>query len=436
MTSFEILIKSLGYDIEKAQNDLQNVQSLNTAEFHDWQNEQKWENALYHYKNNQYYRNKVGSHFPNKWEDLPIMEKTDFQNDLNKIVTKGLKKNDIYISNTSGSSGHPFYFAKNKYSHAMAWALIKNRYSWYDLKINSKQARFFGIPLEHSISRYKELFKDYIMNRVRFPIFDLSDKTFESFLSKFERINFEYIYGYTNSLVLFARYLLDKNIVLKEKCEGLKVCIPTSETVTSEDKNLMSAAFGIDIINEYGISEVGGIVAFEDSSKNWNLSSEIQFHELDKNTNIDEESAGDIIITDLFNKAMPFIRYRAGDIASFHNNKFDKNNYPLLKNILGRTNDNVILPNGTTSPGLTFYYISRSILESSGILKEFIIRQVAMDSFVFDIVSDRELNENEIKQINEKMAIYLQPGLNLKINRVNKIVRPESGKIKHFYSEI
>ena len=52
MTSFEILIKSLGYDIEKAQNDLQNVQSLNTAEFHDWQNEQKWENALYHYKNN------------------------------------------------------------------------------------------------------------------------------------------------------------------------------------------------------------------------------------------------------------------------------------------------------------------------------------------------------------------------------------------------
>ena len=438
MILFESLIKCFGYNISSAEKKLKYVQSLNSSDFIDWQEKKKWEIAIYHYNNNKEYRKKVGNTFPDKWEDLPIMEKSDFQVELDSILSNGYNQNNIYISNTSGSSGHPFFFAKNKESHAMSWALIKNRYSWHGLNINSKQARFFGIPLEKSSSRYKEKFKDYIMNRVRFPIFDMSDKVLWTFLKKFEETKFDYLYGYTNSLVLFARYLIDNNIILKEKSPDIKMCIPTSETVTEEDREIMQAGFGVNVINEYGISEVGGIVAFEDTNLNWRLSSEIQYHEIDDSTDIGIDNSGDIIITDLYNKAMPFIRYRAGDIASFHTSKFDNNNYPILKNLLGRTNDTIILPNGTVSPGLTFYYVSRSILESSGILKEFIIRQIALDTFVFDVIAKRELNENEINEIKDKMDIYLQPGLKLIINILKNISRPKSasGKIKHFYSEI
>ena len=95
-----------------------------------------------------------------------------------------------------------------------------------------------------------------------------------------------------------------------------------------------------------------------------------------------------------------------------------------------------MLPSGKKSPRLTFYYISRSILESSGVLKEFVIRQVTLDTFIFDIISDRNLTDNEIRQIQRKMDIYLEPGLTLKINRLNTIKRPKAGKLKHFYSEI
>ena len=35
-----------------------------------------------------------------------------------------------------------------------------------------------------------------------------------------------------------------------------------------------------------------------------------------------------------------------------------------------------------------------------------------------------------------KMDIYLEPSLKLKINIVQYIERPKSGKLKHFYSEI
>ena len=39
-------------------------------------------------------------------------------------------------------------------------------------------------------------------------------------------------------------------------------------------------------------------------------------------------------------------------------------------NFIDRTNDYKILPSGKISTGLTFYYISKSILDSEGFLKE------------------------------------------------------------------
>ena len=112
-----------------------------------------------------------------------------------------------------------------------------------------------------------------------------------------------------------------------------------------------------------------------------------------------------------------------------------KNNV-YLKGLKGRTNDTIILPSGKKSAGLTFYYISRSILEKSGVLKEFIIRQEALDSFVFDVVTDRDLTDDEKIQIQQNLEKYLETGLKCKINRVDKIIRPSNGKLKHFYSEI
>lgn len=433
---FETYLKLTGYDISHASDELKQIQSLSSEEFHKWQDNQKWEIARYHYNNNPFYRRKVGDHFPDKWEDLPIMEKSDYQDDLTKLLSKGYTRKNTYVANTSGSSGHPFFFAKNKEAHAMTWAVIKNRYSWHDLSLNSRQARFFGIPLE-TTTKLQEKIKDYIVNRVRFPIFDLSDAVLRDYLEKCKKTNFDYIYGYTNSLVLFARYLIDKKIVLKEVCRTLKVCIPTSEVVTSEDRKILENGFGLIVVNEYGVSETGAIIAFEDKQGQWLLNNETQYVEMldDQNKPVANGKSGNIIITDLQNKAMPFIRYKVGDIGTIKKNKTIKN-YMVLDRLHGRTNDNIILPSGKISPGLTFYYISRSILESSGVLKEFIIRQTSLDTFIFEVVTDRDLNYDEVNEIKNKMATYLESGLNLKIHRLPKINRPSSGKIKHFYSEL
>ena len=427
-------MKIAGYDIDKAARNLRYINSLPLGGKIDWQNQSKWDIAKFHFKNNDFYNYKLKNNLPKRWEELPVMQKIDFQHGLKKLLSNKYTKNNTYIANTSGSSGTPFFFAKNKSAHAMTWALTEDRYNWYNLDLESKQARYFGTPLENT-GKYYELSKDFIMNRKKLLIFDLSDDKLNDHIKIFSKIKFNFIYGYTNALVLFARYLIKNNLILNLICPTLKLCISTSEVLTIEDRKILNSAFGVFVVNEYGISEAGGIAAFENGYSDWILSCETQFIEIvdDDGSILDIGEEGKILITDLHNKAMPFIRYEVGDTGVL---KFLNNNELVLSNLTGRTNDTIMLPSGKKSPGLTFYYISRSILESSGILKEFIIRQVALNTFIFDIVSDRNLTIHEISKIQKKMDIYLEPGLKLKINRLDIIKRPKSGKLKHFYSEI
>ena len=158
---------------------------------------------------------------------------------INKLLSKKYTKNNTYIANTSGSSGKPFFYAKNKSAHAMTWALTENRYKWHSLDFESKQARYFGTPLENT-GKYYELSKDFIMNRKKLLIFDLSDDKLNEHVKIFSRLKFNFIYGYTNALVLFARYLIKNDLILNSICPTLKLCITTSEVLTFEDRKILN----------------------------------------------------------------------------------------------------------------------------------------------------------------------------------------------------
>jgi phenylacetate-CoA ligase len=419
-----IIFKLKKYPIEEADKQLEILSSLSLDEKETWIAERKWEIAKHHYENNKIYKNIIGGQFPDNWDDIPKITKSDLQGSLQDLITKPFVKKELHIGNTSGSSGHPFYFAKDKYTHALTWAYIKRMYSSYGIKKNEIQARFYGIPLEPWNYR-KEVLKDLVLQRERFPVFDLSDQVLDKYLDRFKRKKFTYIYGYTNSIVIFSRYLIKNNIILKEICPTLKLCIVTSEVCTKEDKLILEKAIGIKVVREYGASELC-IIAFDQPNGIWQLNTDTVFTETEKNTN-------NLLCTSLFNKAFPMVKYEIGDIGIIEKKQ---NGVSELKELEGRTNDNIILPSGKISPGLTFYYISRSILESSGVLKEFIIKQTAINEFIFEVVSDNDLSEDVLKEIKLKAALYLENGLNIKIIRKEYIDRPTSGKIKHFYSLI
>jgi phenylacetate-CoA ligase len=296
-----------GFQIQEASSEFEKIQSISEANFEQYLLEKRTKIVDYHLKNNDFYQILVGEANLENWNNLPVMTKKDFQKPLQERLSKGFTTKNVYINKTSGSSGDPFVFAKDKFCHALTWATIINRFGWFGINFNSSlQARFYGIPFDF-IGNTKEHIKDFLSHRYRFPIFDLSDAVLETVLEKFQKKKFNYINGYTSSIVLFAKFLQKKNMVLTSVCPTLKCCVVTSEMLFEEDKLLMEKRFGVPVVNEYGASELD-LIAFQNIDGNWQVNSETLFVEIldEKNNVLPYGKEGRIVITSLYNKAHPF----------------------------------------------------------------------------------------------------------------------------------
>ena len=435
MRLFDFSLKVNGFDIDKAKSALAEIQAKSEPEFEAYIEHQKKAIISYHLEHNPFYKTLGKSININDWNSVPIMTKRHLQQPLEQRLSDGFTSKNVYVNKTSGSSGDPFIFAKDKWCHALTWAEIMNRFGWYNIDFNSSmQARFYGIPLDKK-GYYKERLKDYFSKRFRFSVFDLSDAAFETALAKFKTTNFDYINGYTSSIVQFAKYLKRKNILLKAVCPSLKACVVTSEMLFDDDKLLLETQFGLPVINEYGASELD-LIAFQNTKDEWQVNSETLFLEiLDENdTVLPYGKEGRIVITSLYNKAHPFIRYDIGDIGIL--SKDSTITKPILKKLIGRTNDIVVLPSGKKAAGLTFYYITKSVIENDGNVSEFIVEQTHLDTFKISYVSKTELSEVEKLKIKNEVINYLEPNITINFERVKQLKRSKSGKLKQFTSQV
>lgn len=435
MNWFKISLQLNRFPINRAQKKLWEIQKIPTEDYENYVKEQRRSIVEYHLKNNTNYREFFNSTEFSSWDLVPVMQKKDLQKPLNLRLSSAFNKNNSYVGKTSGSSGHPFIFAKDRFCHALTWAEFIDRYHWREIDLNqSLQARFYGIPLDF-YGNLVERFKDRVSLRRRFNVFDLSEKKMTKFLDRFKTSRFDYINGYTSAIVLFAKYLQKQNIVLKQICPSLKVCIVTSEKLFDKDKELLEQALGVPVVNEYGASEVG-LIAFENAEGEWIVNSESLFIEiLDENNKVlplGEE--GRIVITSLYNKAHPMIRYDIGDTGTLTKDSTWKR--PILKKLTGRTNDVARLANGKVVPGLTFYYVTKSIIEDAGSIKEFVIIQTDVDIFKIQYVSDLEFSSLQIQRILGAIKTFVGKDLKVEFERKQILQRNKSGKLKQFTSLI
>ena len=435
MNWFKISLQLNNFPINRAQKRLREIQEIPEKNYREYIESQRDDIVRFHLSHNSFYRNFFGQKEYSSWSEVPVMQKSDLQRPLKQRLSRSFGTDNSYVGKTSGSSGHPFIFAKDRFCHALTWAEFIDRYHWINIDLNqSLQARFYGIPLDF-YGNLTERFKDRVSLRRRFNVFDLSEKKMLAFLERFRKSNFDYINGYTSAIVLFAKYLEKHKFILKEICPSLKVCIVTSEKLFENDKLLIERSFGIPVVNEYGASEVG-LIAFEKNEGEWIVNSESLFIEiLDENNNIlpfGEE--GRIVITSLYNKAHPMIRYDIGDTGSLTLNSTWKR--PILANLTGRTNDVAKLADGKVVPGLTFYYVTKSIIEDAGTIKEFVITQTGIETFMIEYVSEKEFTPVQIQKILAAIETFVGKNLKVSFERKTVLQRNKSRKLKLFTSLI
>ncbi len=198
------------------------------------------------------------------------------------------------------------------------------------------------------------------------------------------------IFSYSSTLIELAKYSLKNG--LDPKSYPMKTVLTAGEGISEENRKMVEKAFGCPVYRRYSDMELGILGQDNKNGSSYSLNWGSYYFEclkIDKDEPAENGEAGRIVITDLFNKAFPLIRYDTGDLGIM---EYSKDEMPKLKEIFGRVRDCVYTLDGRlVSPAKIFvtmwetenvqqwqfiqeeqnYYVMR--LNTSGIVDEEII---------------------------------------------------------------
>lgn len=364
---------------------------------------------------------------------LPFLTKEKVRQYFTLLQNPSFKGRTLTDS-TSGSTGDPMRFVHDRSAGAFARALLYREHRWHNLDIGEKEARFYGMPMDSRI-KYREKIKDFLMNRKRFGVYDLSEDSLKQYVELINKYRPLYIYGYTSAIFELVNYM--KNHHLHFTDNFLKAVIVTSEVLVEEQRTLMESYLQVPVINEYGCSEFG-IIAAECPYHGLHISAENMVIEIIRNgVPIKSGESGEVVITGLNNYVMPLIRYKIGDVATYSERVCAcGRGLPLLERIEGRVNNMVVTPEGKISSGFVFYYMSRSLIENNGGIKKFRIVQDRVDRLLFQIVKDANFSERDLQAIVRMTHKFLSPNIQVDFEFYPELPHPTDGKIQYFISKL
>ncbi len=260
---------------------------------------------------------------------------------------------------TGGSSGIPLQFDFTSESNDRRMAAWYRGYTWAGAGPGTKQLYLWGVPLgdRPAWRRWKDSVYNGLIYRHRMlNTFDLSDRRVPEFLSAHNRFRPEVLVGYTNPLYFFARALKEREL----KPYSPRSIVVGAEKLHDFQRQLIEEVFQAPVFETYGSREFTLHAAECDRHEGLHLSAENLLVEiLDDNgqpTLVGAE--GNVVITDLYNYGMPFIRYENGDraIAGWSACSCGRG-LPLLKKVVGRNLDILSTPDGRRIPGEFFPHL-------------------------------------------------------------------------------
>ncbi len=408
LNNYIFLLKSQNWDIERLQ---------------DYQFKKLKELLNFAYKNSEYYKkyfeiNNIHLNNIRSLKDLqmiPPITKEDLLNNAQKIQIKNLSEK-LFYSETSGSTGTPLIFYRNKDWDAWHRASIYRGYSWYRVKPWERNGYLWGYNFSFK-RRLKTRLLDYLQNRFR--MFSYKDNEIEKFSKKLRTASF--LTGYSSMIYEVAKKINEGN---GRPRFNLKMIKGTSEKIFDKYQAEVQRAFGRKIISEYGAGEAG-IIAFECPKGNMHINME---------TVIVEEENQKIIVTNLVSKSFPIIRYALGDYI-----EIDKHmqcacgmKHHIIKEVIGRVGK-VIYGYKYQYPSLTLYYVFKNMAMDHGIILNYQTRQIKKGFLYVDI--EDNLNNIEKSLLVKNFKKYFNDDLDLEI-RDNVDLKSANKKRIDFISEL
>lgn len=281
--------------------------------------------------------------------NLPILDKKALKEIGKDAYASYVDTNWQIWHNTGGSTGQPFNFpagGNRKFNLPgelfCQASLYKRMAGTYNLNIASIDGS--RVPDEEINKNifWTENKKNFPYGNIHFSTLYLNKNTFPYYLAKLNKIKPDVMRGYPSGFLEFASLLQESEHKLDFHLKSIYL---TSENIIQEQSDYIASIFGCKVWGQYGHSEASIFAVKAPNETTYECHPLYGITEIIKEdgTHAKKGETGEIVVTGFQYSAMPFIRYRTGDIAEFGGTR---NGIVILKQLLGRSRDYIINKSG------------------------------------------------------------------------------------------
>lgn len=288
-------------------------------------------------------------------QSLPIIDKQVIIDDTAAHLSSLHHRIPAVEKHTGGSTGDPWNYPLDRAAWAESYAIQIHRFDQLGVAYGDRRVTL-GFPTSLGLQRMGA------QKRVRLAMertdvslcgFEVDQDTSLERARRATEMGAALWYGYASTIAAMAKATLATDGVR----QGPRLIVTMAEPLWSGWRHDIEKAFGSVVVEEYGCND-GGIMAHRCGHGLFHLADHQSIVEV---VDVDDQPCevgveGDIVITNLHAKHMPFIRYRVGDRGVL-----GPTHCPCgqpgrtLAMVTGRTGDFVLLPDGTELSPVTFF---------------------------------------------------------------------------------
>lgn len=401
----------------------------------------------YAYERSPFYQNFHKGLTERPLQELPVLTKAMMMEHFDELVTdRSLHleeirtfatqgeagqpyKNKYWVNATSGSSGHPGFFLFDQAEWTNVLASFARSQEWSGVGINltrrQRMATVASISPWHMSSQVSATVKSWWRPSLRIPASQPLSKTVEE-LNEWQP---EVLISYASMAGILAEEQLAQRLHIQPK-----VVYPASEVLTSQTRNRVKEAWGNEPFNQYVATETASIAAEHLTCRRMHFFDDLVITEV-----VDEQyrpvPAGEygakILVTTLFSRTQPLIRYELNDSVRVSTEPHDCGlPFAMLESIQGRVEDSLTLPAVSCGKVLIRPLVINRIMDIAPV-SSWQVNQQADSGLVILLTGMRDgmTDEALVERISKSL---LQEGAHapyIKVQHVLEIPKTASGKV-------
>jgi phenylacetate-coenzyme A ligase PaaK-like adenylate-forming protein len=362
---------------------------------------------------------------PQVFAALPLLTKAVIRSSTAEILSREFTPQQLGQHKTGGSTGVALttYFDRNWLEVRTADAMRSDQ--WAGCYHGMKVAALWGNP--PVAKTFKERLRRGLIDRfVYLDTIDLNERSIAAFVAAWRREHPEVLFGHSHSLYMLARVLLEQGIA-DLRPRGI---VSTSMMLLQNERRVIEEAFGCKVTDRYGCEEVGLIACECEQHAGLHLDIEhlyIEFLRPDGTPAAFGEE-GFIVITDLLNRGMPFIRYRIEDVGvpSARTCACGRG-LPLMERVAGRVADYLKRRDGSLVAGVSL--VERTLTAIPGI-EQLQIVQPAIDRLLINVVRAADFTAATEAALRQEFQTVFGADIALEFAYVERIAQESSGKYR------